>query len=412
MAEKPKFTRTDKQKALMTLATRFQFILAEGGGRSGKTFEFCDIILIRALLVPSDHLIVRLRFSHAKRAICFQTMPRLLKAKGISTDVVRLNRTEWYYELPNGSRIWVAGLDQGDRVEKILGNDYSTIFLNEASEIVYDSYDLLLSRLVPAVGLRGRMLIDYNPPSRNHWGFKIFHSRQFPDGRPVPEDDYVSILMNPTDNPHLPAEYLKTLEGMSLQRQRRFLRGEYSDDQGTLWRRAYFHYRDEVPEPLIRVVIGVDPSGTVDGDEIGIVISASYQLEDQEKFLVLDDYSLHGTPKEWSDEVASAWDKWNADVIVAEKNFGGDMVADVIQRGHRSMNVKLITSSRSKIVRAEPISALYENGRVDHRVPFLVLEDELCQYEPGKSKSPNRMDALVFSLTELSGDGVSMLDVL
>jgi hypothetical protein len=349
-------------------------------------------------------------------------MPRLLRARGIPPNAITLNKTDWFYELPNGSKIWIAGLDEGPRLEKVLGNDFATIYINEASEVAYESFDILLSRLLPPPGLRGKMFIDYNPPSRNHWGCKVFHDRVFPDGTPVPDDDFAYIQMNPEHNSHLPPEYFKTLSMMSLAKQKRFRFGEYSDDQGTLWKREYFKRSTDI-ENLIRIVVGVDPSGTVEGDEIGIIVAAMTGLVDSnglELFIVLDDYSLHGTPREWANAVNEAYTKWGADLVVAEKNFGGDMVEDVIKRNHRNMNVKLITSSRSKVVRAEPISALYETGRVAHYIqagpagtmnPFQTLEDELCQYEPGKSKSPNRLDALVFTLSELSGDGPSMFDV-
>lgn len=416
---------TPKQRELRNLVSRHQFVLAEGGSRSGKTFELFNDVFVRACMIPgSMHLIARLRFNAVKRAFCYQTIPRLLKARGIPAAAVPLNKTDWFYELPNGSQIWIAGLDEGPRLEKVLGNDYSTIMLDEASEIAYESFDVLLSRLVPSPGLRGKFLLSYNPPSRTHWGYKIFHERTFPDGSPVPENEFAWIRMNPDDNKaHLPEEYFKTLSMMSEAKQRRFRYGEYSDDQGTLWKREYFH-RTVICEEMLRVVIGVDPSGTVDGDEIGIIVAAAngrHDADGLELFTVLDDYSLHGTPREWAQAIWDAYQKWGADLVVAEKNFGGDMVEDVIKRNHRNMNVKLITSSRAKIVRAEPISALYEHGRVDHLTlqsdagilnPFQTLEDELCQYEPGKSKSPNRLDALVFALSELSGDGPSMFDVL
>lgn len=417
------FRLEPKQVEQQKLIIDNQFVLAEGGSRSGKTFGFTNAVFIRSCLKPSDHLICRLRFAHVKRAICYQTMPRLLRARGIPPSAISLNKTDWFYELPNGSRIWIAGLDEGPRLEKVLGNDFATIYVNEASEVGYESFDILLSRLLPPDGMRGKFFIDYNPPSRQHWGFKIFHLRTFPDGNPVPNDDFALIKMNPDDNSHLPPEYFKTLSMMSEAKQRRFRYGEYSDDQGTLWKREYFH-RTTIFEEMLQVVIGVDPSGTVDGDEIGIIVAAAngrHDADGLELFTVLDDYSLHGTPREWAQAIWDAYQKWRADLVVAEKNFGGDMVEDVIKRNHRNMNVKLITSSRAKIVRAEPISALYERGRVDHLVlqsdagtlnPFQTLEDELCQYEPGKSKSPNRLDALVFALSELSGDGPSMFDVL
>lgn len=389
-------------------------ILSEGGGRSAKTFGNWDATFIRAAVVPeSEHLFVRLRFSHIKASLIGQTVPRWFKARGWPQWSIPLNKSDWFYQLPNGSRIWIAGLDDEVRMDKVLGRDFATIGMDEVSEIGYGHFDLLLGRLMPPKGMRGLMLLAQNPGNRRHWTHKVFHEGKFPDGRDVPQDQFTKILMNPDDNPHVPPEYFKNLDLMSLERQKRFRYGEYSDDQGSLWKRGYFHYEKNLPD-LLRVVVGVDPAGSVEGDEIGIVVSGIIPPDSEglEKFVVLDDYSLHGTPKEWADEVAVAYRRWGADLVVAEKNYGGDMVQDVIERGHRNINVKLITSSRSKVVRAEPISAMYERGQVDHREPFVILEDELCGYVPGQGKSPNRMDALVFGLSELSGEGVSMLDVI
>jgi phage terminase large subunit-like protein len=88
------------------------------------------------------------------------------------------------------------------------------------------------------------------------------------------------------------------------------------------------------------------------------------------------------------------------------------MVESTIKNAQPTINVKLVNASRGKVVRAEPISALYEQGKVFHRIPFIELEDELCIFEPGMDQSPNRLDAMVWSITELSGEGYSMLDVL
>jgi PBSX family phage terminase large subunit len=325
-------------------------------------------------------------------------MPKLLDLLCIKNRV-HLNKSEWFYEFPNGSRIWIGGLDDKERTEKILGNEYATIFFNEASQISYESFEILLTRLNPPEGLRGKILLDYNPPSKKHWGYKIFHERKYPDGRPVPENDYAVLKMNPVDNRFVSKEYMDTLETLSARKKKRFRDGEYSDDLGTLWQRTWFKYDNKI-ESFSRIVIGVDPTGTKTGDEVGIIISG---IKD-EKFYILDDYSLHGTPKEWADEVNAAYQKWKADIVVAEKNYGGDMVESTLKNSNSTMNVKLITSSRGKILRAEPISALYEQGKVIHRTLFNDLEDEMCMYEESSDFSPNRLDAAVFALAELSGD--------
>lgn len=399
--------KTLKQVEAVRLIANNRVTLLEGGGRSGKTYILLWATLVRALRVQSRHLVCRFRFNHAKQSICYETMPRLLGHLGLQGKV-RLNREDWFYQLPNGSTIWIGGLDDKERTEKILGNEYATILTNEASQISWGSCETLLTRLNPPPGLRAKWLIDYNPPSVHHWGYQIFHKRRFPDGRPVPDGDFAVLRINPGDNPHLSSDYLQNLSLLSAAKRRRFLEGEYAVDAGKLWRRSWIRYSGKLPD-MERVVIGVDPSGSVEGDEIGIVADGMCAG----RFYCLDDYSLHGTPAEWAAEVASAYERWKADLVVAESNFGGDMVAHTIQTARPGINVRLVHAARGKVVRAEPISALYEHGRVEHREELTELEDEMCLYDPATAeKSPNRMDAHVFAMTELSGGGASMLDVL
>jgi len=387
---------TEKQKELYALFDGCKSILAEGGGRSGKTIAFIWAIALRAIKYKNtDHLIGRFRFSHAKQSICYQTIPKLQELSGLKFSSW-LNKTDWFYELPTGSRIWVGGWDDKERVEKILGNEYSTIFFNEASQISYETVETVSTRLNPPQGVTGKMLFDLNPPSQNHWAYKVFHERIFPDGRPVPENDYKWLKMNPADNQYISEQYIETLNNLTAAKRARFKDGIWSTDKGTLWKRAWIKY-DGAERNYRRIVIGVDPSGTSAGDEIGIVGAGEYDGG----YAVLDDRSLHGTPAEWAAEVVDLYWKLKADLVVAESNFGGDMVEHTIRTADPRVNVRLTHSSRGKMVRAEPISALYEKGLVRHRVPFTELEDEYCDFD-GTGKSPNRLDAAVFALSELT----------
>lgn len=387
---------TDTQRVAAKAIAEHRTTLLEGGSRSGKTFLALSVLVKRALTGKSTHLVARFRFNHAKQSICHQTMPRVLKDVG-AESVCSLNKTDWYYEFQNGSTIWIGGLDDKERTEKILGNEYASVFLNEASQIGYDAYEVIVTRVNPPKGIRGRVLIDYNPPSIHHWGYKVFHTRKFPDGRDVPGDDFAVVRMNPRDNPYLSDEYLSSLALLSANKRKRFLDGEYTTDNGTLWRREWIRYSD-APD-LTRIVIGVDPGGTADGDATGIVVVGRAGNE----LYVLDDRTLQSTPSGWSAEIASAVAQWGADAVIAEKNYGGDMVEHTIKTHSPRIRVKMVTATRGKIVRAEPISALYEQGRVYHVRPLQELEDELCMYDAEVSDSPNRMDALVWACSELVG---------
>ena len=197
-------------------------------------------------------------------------------------------------------------------------------------------------------------------------------------------------------------DIIRKYEGTRIGRQE--LLAEILDDNPqALWKREWIdNARVNVLPDLVRIVVAVDPSGSAAGDEVGITVQGSALIDNVWHFYLLDDVSLHGTPKQWGDAVVSAYNKWHADAVIAEGNFGGDMVTNTIQTvsGGRSVKVKLVHASRGKAIRAEPVSTAYEQGRGHHVGSFPTLEDELVEWEPGM-KSPNRLDALVWGATEL-----------
>jgi phage terminase large subunit-like protein len=157
-----------------------------------------------------------------------------------------------------------------------------------------------------------------------------------------------------------------------------------------------------VQDGLARVVVGVDPTASSDGAEAGIVVSG--RGIDQHGY-VLADVTLQGRPEQWGRAAVAAARLWGADRIVAEDNNGGEMVEATIRAVDPTAPVKRVHASRGKIARAEPISALYEQGLIHHVGIFPQLEDQMTSYQPleikGSQASPDRMDALVWSLTEL-----------
>lgn len=174
-----------------------------------------------------------------------------------------------------------------------------------------------------------------------------------------------------------------------------------TDTPGALWKREMIDASRVTTFPdLTRVVVGVDPTASATGDEAGI-ITTGRQAED---YYTLADSSRQGSPKEWASAAVADYWRFRADCIVAEKNNGGDMVEAVIKQVDSRVNVRLVWASRGKVTRAEPISAIAEKGH-DHHVGFFPkLEDELCMWLPGEA-SPNRLDAKVWAMTELSEGG-------
>ena len=178
-----------------------------------------------------------------------------------------------------------------------------------------------------------------------------------------------------------------------------------TDNPGALWKRDQIDANRVLQHPdLARVVVGVDPTASSTGDEAGI-ITAGIAGDD---YYTLDDDSRQGTPQEWATAAVAAYHRHMADCIVAEKNNGGEMVEAVIKQVDPKVNVKLVWASRGKATRAEPIAAIAEQGRDHHVGYFPQLEDELCMWLPGES-SPNRLDAKVWAITELSNGGVTVV---
>ena len=173
---------------------------------------------------------------------------------------------------------------------------------------------------------------------------------------------------------------------------------EVDDVEGALWTldRINECRIAKAPKRFRRVVIGVDPSGG--SAEIGIVAVA---LGYDGHVYVLRDVSGRGKPRQWARRVSLLYHLLGADRVVAEKNFGGEMVEATLKTVDRSLSVKMVSASRGKDVRAEPISALYDDGLVHHVGIFDELETEMTTWRPGEVQSPNRMDALVWGVTEL-----------
>lgn len=399
-------------------------VLVYGGSRSGKTRLIVRAIIIRALKAPgSRHAILRFRFNHVKASIGQDTLPKVL-AEEFPGVTMRLNKEDWIGYLPNGSEIWLGGLDDKDRTEKILGLEFATIFLNEISQIPWASREMAVTRLAQSVteeidGVkrqqRLRMFYDCNPPSKAHWSYRLFVEKRDPDTRrdlPNPQD-FACIQINPGDNAaNLPREYLTSLAGLSGRAQRRFLLGEFgeaapgalfSEDDIDKWRVT----DGKVPD-LVRVVVAVDPSGSgdtdnADNDAIGIVAAG---LGVDGNGYLLEDATVKAGPSTWGNVATTCFDRHEADCIVGETNFGGDMVRHVIQTARARTPFRKVTASRGKIVRAEPLSALVEQGKIRHAGRFPDLEEELFGFTTNGytgGRSPNRADAYVWAFTELFG---------
>lgn len=399
-------------------------VMLFGGSRSGKTFLLVRNVCMRALKAPkSRHAILRFRFNAIKASVVMDTFPKVMDLAFPGVKYT-LSKTDWFAEFENGSQIWFAGLDDKERTEKILGMEFVTIYLNESSQIPQGSRDIAVTRLAQQVNqvidgkepvpLKPRMYYDCNPPSKVHWTYRLFVEKRDPETKqPIHNPaDYAHFQINPQDNAaNVSAGYLDTLKNLSARLQKRFLKGEFADATPNAlftdevidkWRQI----NGEALPDFVRVIVGVDPSGSgdidnADNDAIGIVVGA---LGTDGNAYLLEDCTVKAGPATWGRVATDAYDRHGADVVVGEVNYGGAMVQHTIQTARPRTPYKAVSATRGKAVRAEPMSALYEQGKVRHVGEFRDLEDELVGFSTvgyvGEN-SPNRADAWVWVLTEL-----------
>jgi hypothetical protein len=391
-------------QAQLIFASVAMYIMLFGGSRSGKTFLIVRNIVMRALKAPkSRHLIARFRFNHLKASIILDTFPKVMSLC-FPQVTYTLSKSDWFVTLPNGSEIWFAGLDDKERTEKVLGLEFATIYINEASQSAWDSVQMVLTRLAQLVmqviegqepkPLKLRAYFDCNPPSKAHWTFRLFKQKIDPDTKlPLTQpDNYASFQMNPRDNAdNLSSEYLNTLASLSTRMRRRFEFGEFGDAAvGALFDEAVidrWRVMDGNVPQFVRVVVGVDPSGSgdednADNDEIGICVGG---LGVDGVAYIIEDLAIKAGPGTWGKMATDAFDRHAADCIVGETNYGGDMVRATIQTARARTPFKKVTATRGKHVRAEPFSALYEQGKVRHVGMLTKLEDELCAMSPRRA---------------------------
>lgn len=426
--EEKQFTLTEKQdQAIDLISSLASNILLYGGARSTKTFTFIRSTIIRALLAPkSRHLVARFRFNDIKGSVVRDTLPKVMELcfPGIPLDI---NKTDWFLTLPNKSEIWFCGLDDKERSDKILGREFATIFLNECSQISYDTYVKIITRLSQKCEiitqdirkpLRLKMFFDENPPNKTHWSHRLFLEKKNPlDKTPLKNpDDYACLLMNPSDNvENLPESTLENLDNLPKRARDRFFLGKFTDNtENALWTEKIINGNrvSAIPEGVIavRTVIAVDPSGASDNPEesnddigIGVITLGSDGIA-----YVLEDLTLNDAPAIWAKVVVSAYERHDADRVVGEENFGGAMVASTIEAAASKAKIlvsyKSVRASKGKMVRAEPVSFLHETGSIKFVGRFDALEDELLSCTPSGylgSRSPNRLDWFVWGIIEL-----------
>lgn len=405
-------------------------LLAYGPSRSGKSAILTAIIINRAIAFPgTKHAIFRKTLRSCHSHLFHGTFPEIMGMMYPTWQrdlVSRIAKADGVVEFHNGSKMFFEGLDP-TRIDKVLGAQYASAWINECNEIEdYDIVQQLASRMADSAQMvnngkpvfapdgspvmsRSLMLMDCNPDLKSDWEHRTFIDHVHPtSGKPFSDKEkhkWRSLFLPAQDNAaNLEASYLEDLAERydgSPNMESRFLLGQWRDDNpNALFRKSMFKYKEVDKDFLVRIVVGVDPAGTSgnQSDYTGIVVVG---LGWDNHAYVLEDASIKGTPEQWAAEVGRMYDKWDADLVVAEKNYGGEMVEHTIRTHRRNIPVKPVNASRGKILRAEPVQMLYLKGQVFHTDCHKELEAQMCDYKPETKKSPDRMDALVWALTEL-----------
>lgn len=330
---------------------------------------------------------------------------------------------------PNGSRARWYGMDKPDSAERLrAGGNVHVDWFEELAAQHYAEAGWVQADLGRRLGIRPRVIVTTTPKNRPimRWLLGLPLSAAVLERFSWMKRSVKAAITTATtdSNPHLEAAkralFYEMYGGTRLGEQE--LQGKILEDiEGALFHQEQIE-ADRVVKPLQkrwldhtlndwlyaddlnRVVVAVDPTGSQEGDDVGI-IGAGFCPQDQHGYVLADRTAGGMSPEQWGHRAVQLYVDLKADAIVGEGNFGGDMVVSVIEQAARDMGVRVrvkkVTASRGKTVRAEPIAQLYEQHRVHHVGTHALLEEELTTWTDKSGYSPNRLDALVWALTEL-----------
>jgi len=370
--------------------TNWRIWLILAGRGFGKTWTGSAWLVEQALKQPNtDWAVVAPTFGDVRR-ICVEGPSGILKA--LTKEQLKFyNRSNGQLYLTNGSVIHMISADEPDRSR---GLNLAGAWCDEFAAWRYE--ETWTEGLVPALRIGNPQVVITTTPRPTKLLKELLKR----------DDGSVTVTRGSTfDNADnlseaALAELRARYEGTRIGRQE--LYGEVLEDvEGALWKLSEIdatRYKD-APE-MVRIVVAVDPAVTSgdDSDETGIVVVGKGT---DGRAYVLADRSCRDTPLGWSKRVVQAYEDFNADRVVAEKNQGGDFIEQTLRSVNPTLPFKGVTAKVGKRLRAEPVAALYEQGRVSHVGSFDKLEEQMTEWLPDSGTSPDRLDALVHGITEL-----------
>lgn len=390
------------------IASRAKRKVIRAGRRGGKTVGVAQLA-IRAFLegkrvlyaVPTQEQVDRFWFE-VKRAL----------SEPLDAKVLYKNETEHVIEVPDtlqrirAKTAWNADTLRGDYADLLILDEYQ-LMSEDAWEIV--GAPMMLDH-------DGDAVFVYTPPSARSRGAvkardKLHAAKLFKRARADTTGRWATFHFTSHDNPHLSkaalAEITQDMTALAIAQE--IMAEDRDDAPGALWQREMLDKCRVTRVPnLARIVVAIDPAvtSTAASDETGIVVAGvgpcNCKGVTETHGFVLDDKSLTASPSGWATQAVAALRARNGDRIIGETNNGGEMIESTLRVVDAQVPYKAVHASRGKYARAEPIAAQYEQGRVHHVGVFGELEDQLCNWVPASgTESPDRLDALVWALTEL-----------
>ena len=376
-----------------------RYFLLTGGRGSAKSFHVSTFLL--NLTYEKGHTILFTRYTMIAAHISI--IPEFLEKIDILNKHADFEITKT--DITNkatGSKILFRGIktssgNQTANLKSIQG--VTTWVLDEAEELTEENTFNTIDLSIRHKSLPNRVIMVMNPSHRTHFIYK----RWFEGGR-QPDTTYIhTSYRDNIDN--LSQSFIDQAAKTKVINEERYnhlFLGHWVDSvEGLFWNRALLdRLRIDTRPQLTRVVVAIDPASTANknSDETGIIVVGR---DAQGHGYVLEDKSGRWTPAEWGLLATQAAKAWGADCIVAETNQGGDMVQNVIRNIDSTVRYKGVHATKGKYTRAEPIYNLYELGRVYHVGQHPILELQMCTFNPNEGESPDRVDALVWGLTEV-----------
>jgi hypothetical protein len=396
-------TPHDQQRAFIESAAKRKVIRA--GRRGGKTVGIA-IYAVQRFLAGKRVLYAAPTQDQTDR-FWYEVKMALQPLLDAGTYVK--NETRHLIERPNtenrirAKTAWNADTLRGDYGDELILDEFQ--LMNE------DTWGVVGAPMM--LDTNGNATFIYTPPSARTAGTSKAQDKRHASKlyKKAQEDDtgrWATFHFKSHDNPYLSVEALdeitQDMTRASYEQEIEALDKE--DNPNALWTTEQIEKLrvTKIPD-LFRIVTALDPSATSTGDEAGIITAGigncGCKGQSETHGFVIEDGSLQGSPDTWAKAAVTSYHKHKADSMIAESNNGGEMVRTTIGTVKGAPPVKLIHASRGKYVRAEPVAALCEQSKVHFFGNFPELEDELVSWEPGEPKSPNRLDAFVWGITEL-----------